>query len=235
MINKRLHISDMFIKRAIMDWWACIGKPDLELELTTLRQNTGLVQRIDITHKFTSKLTAKDIERKRMMPVRAYLLLVLNEYGQIIGRKMLPNQEHISIEGLLTEIWKTPNCVVPGAIYTDNVRKDHEFLRKIFKNVYPAVNFLPIILQDQWHCIQRVLRVMDSNAINYKKASNELRCIFEDLTSYVAYNSVTDFNNQLDNWCYKWENIKTPTNLSSSEVLTLANKELNGLIKFLRV
>jgi len=72
---------------------------------------------------------------------------------------------------------------------------------------------------------------MDSNAINYKKASNELRCIFEDLTSYVAYNSVTDFNNQLDNWCYKWENIKTPTNLSSSEVLTLANKELNGIDK----
>jgi len=63
---------------------------------------------------------------------------------------------------------------------------------------------------------------------NYKKATTELRNLFEDLTNRKTYPKDKDFADSLDNWVYKWEQNLMNNKLSPTDKIILIGSKLKG-------
>lgn len=69
------------------------GKPLLDEQLAEIGRKSGSVMRSDHTYKIAKSLVAYSAKDKRLIQLRASLLVVMNEKDEVMGYKLCPSDE----------------------------------------------------------------------------------------------------------------------------------------------
>jgi len=83
-----------------------------------------------------------------------------------------------------------------------------------------------VVLQDKYHCLNRILKEMDKFHTNYYCAAQDLKFIFQKITLTAGYTTKKELKDAIIDWLEYWS--EPVAQLESCDIVKIAAANLTG-------
>jgi hypothetical protein len=134
--------------------------------------------------------------------MRASILSVVDEYGQVVDIEITPNDKNDNIKHQLARVFEKihPNNK-PQIIFSDNATQHESAIKEAFKLKFQGE---VDVGQDLWHAEMRIIKTLKLSHPDYRMAVQSLKRVYAGIPQQ-KYSSKEEFATALRAWQLEFE------------------------------